>query len=160
MSKKLILSGILLVTVVIISISVLAAEKKNGIATENPDTPSEETGENPPGDDDPVNQIVDGRIILFYGNGCPHCIKVEEFLDTNKASEKTSYEMKEVWGSDENRDLMMEKVAACGMDSGTVGVPFLWDGESGTCLIGDEQVIEFFQAKLDAVGQGVGQNVE
>jgi glutaredoxin len=40
--------------------------------------------------------------ILFYGNGCPHCAKVEKFFEDNKISEKFGVESKEIYFNKNN----------------------------------------------------------
>ncbi|MGE5298406.1 MAG: hypothetical protein ACM3KM_04550, partial [Acidobacteriaceae bacterium] len=36
-------------------------------------------------------------IILFVGEGCPHCAKVEEFIQTNNIASKVQFRMLEVY---------------------------------------------------------------
>ncbi len=144
MNKKIIIAAFLFIFISIATAAVLVFEKNQNIQT---DPATQEPG--------PVDSpsIVDGKIILFYGDGCPHCLKVEAFLEEKNASQKISFETKEVWNDSANRGLMMEKVKACQMNSANIGVPFLWDGENGKCLIGEDQVMEFFQKKLDAASK-------
>jgi glutaredoxin-related protein len=40
--------------------------------------------------------------ILFYGNGCPHCAKVEAFFKENKISKKFDIVQKEVFFNKKN----------------------------------------------------------
>ncbi len=86
-------------------------------------------------------------IILFYGDGCPHCVIVEEYLDENKISEQVSYVMKEVYYNKNNSNELGEKAIACGMSTKSIGVPFLWDGSK--CYIGDKEIIGFFKQEIN-----------
>ncbi len=83
------------------------------------------------------------RIILFYGEGCPHCAKVEEYIKQNQIENKISFAQKEVYYNKNNADEMAGKAKICGLPDGSIGVPFLWDGEK--CLIGDQDIIDFFK---------------
>lgn len=143
MNKKLILAAFLFLIISAATIAVLGFEKdkSNQAPPENESTLPEDAS------------IADGKTILFYGDGCPHCLKIEAFLEEKEAARKISYETKEVWDDADNRKIMMEKVAACKMKQDNVGVPFLWDGENGKCLIGVDQVMEFFQTKIDTSGK-------
>jgi glutaredoxin len=94
------------------------------------------------------NQIPE-KIVFFYGIGCPHCQKVEEFIKENKIKEKISFEEKEVYLNKENAKLLTEMAKKCGINENEIGVPFLWDGEKEKCIIGDEPIIEFFKEKLN-----------
>jgi glutaredoxin-related protein len=35
--------------------------------------------------------------VLFYGNGCPHCAQVEQYIKDNKISKKFDIDMKEIY---------------------------------------------------------------
>lgn len=80
------------------------------------------------------------KVILFYGDTCPHCQNVEEYLVTNPT--KTKYRHLEVYQNKQNAILMANKAKSCGLNTKTVGVPFLFDGEN--CLVGDENIINWF----------------
>ncbi|PJE67770.1 hypothetical protein COU95_00635 [Candidatus Shapirobacteria bacterium CG10_big_fil_rev_8_21_14_0_10_40_9] len=87
------------------------------------------------------------QIILFYGDGCPHCAIVEEYLKENQAESKISFAQKEVYYNQSNAKELEEKAKLCGMPTDSIGVPFLWDGEK--CIIGDRDIIEFFEQKVN-----------
>ncbi|MFZ5391571.1 MAG: glutaredoxin family protein [Patescibacteria group bacterium] len=88
------------------------------------------------------------RIILFYGDTCPHCEKVEEFVKANKVDDKVKFERLEVYNNQTNANLLgqMAKICKIPTEQG-VGVPFLWN--KGKCLVGDQEIIGFFQGELD-----------
>ncbi len=94
------------------------------------------------------NQNKDSeRIILFYGDTCPHCQKVEEFITTNKVEEKIKLERLEVYNNKENATLLGQMAQICKIPTEQgVGVPFLWN--KGKCLVGDQEIIDFFQGEL------------
>jgi hypothetical protein len=89
------------------------------------------------------------EIILFYGNGCPHCALVEKFLIDNKVAEKIAIAQKEVYSDQVNAALLGDKAHACGLDTNSIGVPFLWDGPTGKCLVGDQDIINYFKQKIN-----------
>jgi len=89
------------------------------------------------------------QLILFYSVGCPHCVKVEEFIRENKIKEKIDFEEKEVGLSKENAKKLIEVAKKCGFNENEIGVPFLWDGENQKCVVGDEPIINFFKEKLN-----------
>jgi glutaredoxin len=86
-----------------------------------------------------------GPIILFYSTECQHCQNVEKYLTDNKVTEKLTIEQKEI--SDKvNAQALLEKAKACNLDTNNMGVPFLW--ADNACLIGDEDIINFFKTKI------------
>lgn len=85
-------------------------------------------------------------IVLYYGDGCPHCANVDKFIEENKVGEKVSFEKKEVFNNRANARDMGSKAKMCKIDTTSgMGVPFLWDGEK--CYQGDVDVINFFKSK-------------
>ena len=83
-----------------------------------------------------------GKMVLFYGNTCPHCAKVESFIKNNNIDQKLSFEQKEVYDNKANAEIMKDLASACNIPINGMGVPFFWDGSK--CLIGDEPIINFF----------------
>lgn len=85
-------------------------------------------------------------LILYWGQGCPHCEKVEKFLIDNKVDEKVQITRKEVYYQKGNAREMAKYAKRCGLPTDNIAVPFLWTGQ--TCLIGDQDIIAFFQKQL------------
>jgi len=95
-----------------------------------------------------VSPSVDNaNIILFYGSTCPHCKVVEDYLANNDVKNKVSFSEKEVYGSQANAKLMMDRQTACGIGKESIGaVPFLWTKDK--CYLGQEEIIQFFKDQL------------
>ena len=81
------------------------------------------------------------EIILFYGDTCPHCKAVEDFIRQNSVDLKLAITRKEVFKNSDNAKLLTKKAATCGITTKSIGVPLLWDGK--TCYEGKEEVINF-----------------
>ena len=82
-------------------------------------------------------------IILFYGQDCPHCENVDEFLSQNNIEEKIKITHLEVYYNTDNQNILAQVMKKCEMQANQVGVPFLWDGE--ICTVGDGPIIEYFK---------------
>lgn len=80
----------------------------------------------------------------FYGNGCPHCANVDEFLKTWDGASKINLEKKEVWYNAQNANAMSLRAASCGIAKSELGVPFLVTPE-GSCINGDTPIIDFLK---------------
>jgi len=141
MNKKFIVSLILFLAVTIFAVFALANNQKELV------NPVMMTGQNPVqqsnGD---ANQEASG-IVLYYGDGCPHCALVEEFVTENNIEAEVSFAKKEVYYNKQNASELAEKAMTCGMPTDSIGVPFLWDGSE--CLVGDQDIIEFFKSKIN-----------
>jgi len=93
----------------------------------------------------PQSTATSSPLILFYSTKCQHCQNVEKYMSDNKITEEITVEQKEI--SDKaNAQVLLEKAQICNLDTNNIGVPFLWTGS--TCLIGDEDIINFFKTKV------------
>jgi len=131
MNKKIFIPTILFIAVLIFSFFALSQEKSKNQTQINKLTKEE---------NQPVSQII-----LFYGDGCPHCAIVEEYIEKNRTKDKVSFAQKEVYYNQSNAKELEAKAKVCGLPTDSIGVPFLWDGEK--CLIGDQDIINFFKQK-------------
>jgi hypothetical protein len=92
----------------------------------------------------PSPAIPEG-IILFYGDGCPHCKNVDDFIAQNKIEDKVQFQRLEVWYNQDNQNILGQVVRKCNIKDDQVGVPFLWDGSK--CYIGEDETVNFFKQK-------------
>ena len=91
-------------------------------------------------------------IVWFFGDGCPHCKNVEDYIAQNNIAQKVKYTMLEVpFGGktstqlQSNAALAIQLAEGCKRDvSQGVGIPFLYDG-NGKCYDGDQDVINFLK---------------
>lgn len=81
----------------------------------------------------------------FWSSTCPHCAKVQEFIDSWDKKDNLKLEKKQIDGNYQNSLLLSERAKYCGISSDTVGVPFLFTPQ-GKCIMGDEPIIEYFKS--------------
>lgn len=94
-----------------------------------------------PGSDDEGNP--DASVVYYYGDGCPACAQVQNYIDENEIVFGENLAKKEVWNNTSNSRELSQRASQCEIKSADVGVPFLWvDGE---CLIGSDKVIGYFE---------------
>lgn len=87
------------------------------------------------------------RMILFYGDTCPHCKIVSDYIEANGIKDKLSFQELEVYHDQANVALMTRKAKQCGLDTSQgIGVPFFFDGQK--CLVGDQPIIDYFKSKI------------
>lgn len=91
---------------------------------------------------------TEGQIILFYGQGCSACAKVEQYIKENQIDSKISLVQKEVYYNKSNAKELRAKAKVCGLGTQSVPIPFLWDGSK--CIIGVQPIIDFFDAASTA----------
>jgi len=132
MKNKILIPTILFIVVLIFSFFALSQAKNKNQPPINQSTHQQ-------------NQSAD-QIILFYGDGCPHCAIVEKYIEENNIKNKISFTQKEVYYNQNNAEELQTKAQICGLPANSIGVPFLWDGSK--CIIGDQPIIDFFKLKL------------
>ena len=86
----------------------------------------------------------EGQATLFYGDGCPHCAKVEDYL--KKHNLENSVQEKEIYHNPQNAQEFNQICEEKRIDLMDRGVPFLYT-DNGECLVGDSQIISYFENK-------------
>lgn len=70
-------------------------------------------------------------LMEFYGETCPHCIKMKPLVERLEKEEGVTVEKYEVWNNKDNAALMKKYDAGlCG------GVPFFWNDETKIHICG------------------------
>jgi len=96
-----------------------------------------------------ILKAIENRIVFFYGDGCPHCAKVEEFFKENDVESKIQFDKKEIYDDKPNAQLLfLIAQRKCNLSGDKIGVPLLWDGSK--CIIGDGDIINFFKQKIQS----------
>ena len=85
-------------------------------------------------------------IVYYWGDGCPHCKVVSDFIEANNIADKVFFEKKEVWSNKANANEMSRRAQACNIKPEGMGVPFVYGGD-GKCYVGEPEVINFFKSK-------------
>ena len=94
-----------------------------------------------------ISTPLPSGIVLFYGQGCPHCADVEKIIAQNNIDSKVKITRLEVWYNRSNAALLAQVATKdCKITTNTVGVPFLYDG-NGHCYIGEVDVPNFLKAQ-------------
>jgi len=87
---------------------------------------------------------------FFYGDGCPHCARVEPFMAQmeEKHPQLEIYEF-EIYRNSENARLLNSFFEAYGIPQGERGVPIIFI--SDTYMAGDRPIIENLEAKIQGL---------
>jgi len=112
--------------------------------TDIPSTPQTDKYQNTVVHDNP-------DLIFYWGDGCPHCKNVEDWLDKNNTDTKIKINYKEVYNNKDNQtDLYNTAKQYCPeiIENGGIGVPTGFDPVAKKCLQGDTTIIEFLTSKL------------
>lgn len=89
------------------------------------------------------------QLILFWGEGCPHCEKVKDYIKENNLESKVKIVSKEVYNNQDNLQELEQTVKKCPeIDSSQgVGVPLAFDTQNSLCLYGDTPIIKWLESK-------------
>lgn len=88
-------------------------------------------------------------LILFWGDGCPHCEKVKTYIKDNNLESKVKIIYKEVYLNKENQKLLESTAQKCPEidTSRGIGVPLAFDTKNSKCLYGDTPIIDWLNTK-------------
>lgn len=97
----------------------------------------------------PVLTDSEAQLILFWGEGCPHCEKVKSYIKDNNLDSKVKIVMKEVYYNKVNQLQLEETVKKCPeIDASQgIGVPLAFDTKNSLCLYGDTPIIQWLGAR-------------
>lgn len=98
------------------------------------------------------NQPV--KILFFYGQGCPHCAKVEAYFQQEKIYDNYPVEKLEVYFNRDNSLYYNQLMDQMNFSVDKRGVPTLVVGDQ--ILVGDEPIISQFKTLADAYLAGTG----
>lgn len=87
----------------------------------------------------------ENAMILYYGDSCPHCKIVEQYINENGIIKKYDIVQKEVFQDQNNAKDLGEKALSCGIKT-DIGVPFLY--YKSRCFMGDQEIINFFKKDI------------
>jgi len=93
---------------------------------------------------------TDTQVMIFWGNGCPHCENVKKYTSDNKISEKIKIDWFDVWTDQSSKKTMEDTLKKCPNIDTTkgVGVPLAYFLKDNVCLIGDQPINEKLSSML------------
>lgn len=95
-----------------------------------------------------TQQSEEKKIIFFYGQGCPHCAKVEAWFQKEGIYDQYPIEAKEIYFNKDNTAEFNATMEKLGVPVNERGVPTIIIGD--VRLVGDEPIIEGFREAADA----------
>ncbi|HLD92271.1 MAG TPA: hypothetical protein VI795_02645 [Patescibacteria group bacterium] len=82
----------------------------------------------------------------YWGNGCPHCKVVEDFINSWDKKNTIKLTKYEVWYDKVNAKIMEDRYNSCTeKPQDQMAVPFLITPD-GKCLVGDGPIIDLFKS--------------
>lgn len=98
------------------------------------------------------------KIYFFYGDGCPHCTKIEQYFVEQDFYSKYPIEKKEIYFNRDNAVLFNSVMDEKQVPQRQRGVPTIVVGQ--VVLIGDKTILDGFVSNADALLQNRKQNSE
>jgi len=99
----------------------------------------------------PVNTNTDSSdLILYWGEGCPHCENVKDYIKANNLDQKLKINQEEVYSDKQNqqelRNSIIKYCPEIDITKG-IGVPMGFDPKENKCIQGDKPIIDFINQK-------------
>ena len=97
----------------------------------------------------PITYSLPANLTYYWGDGCPHCKIVEDFLSTwappiDEAGKKVQIDKREVWNNVANAKELKARYEYCKVPQSQMGVPLLFTPD-GRCYSGDTEIINYFK---------------
>ena len=86
------------------------------------------------------------QTVLYYGDTCPHCKLVEQYIQDNNIQAAMPIVMKEVFNDENNQKAIEATAKKCGLDSQTIVVPLFY--YKGRCYVGDTDIIQLLNSTV------------
>lgn len=98
------------------------------------------------------NSTFAKQYLYFYGEGCPHCLKVAKYFKEENLLEKISLQKKETWRNKANAIMFSEYTKKMGIPIKEIWVPFLViidDNGDLSSKSWDTPIIEYFKNEVN-----------
>lgn len=99
--------------------------------------------------DSPVYDSPD--LVFYWGDGCPHCKNVEDWLNENNLDKKIKVNYKEIYYNDQNKNELIntaKQYCPSIIIDGGIGVPVGFDPINKKCIQGDTPIIDFLKQQI------------
>lgn len=126
--------------------------KSNDNGAENNNTNTAQANENandPATTREKIKTTADSNTVIYVGDGCPHCAKIEEYVKNNQIDEKISLDLKEVWYNKDNANELNKTADVCKIPQNDLGVPLLLDQANSKCYVGEVEITNFLSSKVN-----------
>lgn len=101
---------------------------------------------------------AESNLILFWGDGCPHCTVVKEEINEKGYNKMITIDYKEIYNNSKNARLFDEKIKECGISEYNAGVPMVY--VNGTCWIGQYDAIYAIEKEIGRNNYTINTNDE
>jgi glutaredoxin len=91
-------------------------------------------------------------ILMYYGEGCPHCANTISLLNELNQSYNISMTLKETWHNDANQNEMLAAYGKFGANTSLAGVPTMIIG--GKMMVIGELSVKNWIKTIDMCGSG------
>lgn len=85
---------------------------------------------------------------LFWGDGCPHCENVRNYIKNNSSLSKLNIDQKEVYYNQSNQKIMEETAKKCPELDASKGLAVPMAYVDNKCLVGDTPIIDWLKQKI------------
>lgn len=96
-------------------------------------------------DSTPQSYPLPTNLEYYWGEGCPHCKNVEDFMEGWDKKDDVTIEKSEVWNNPKNAAKMQARYDYCQIPPTQMGVPLLFTPD-GKCYSGDTPIIDYFKS--------------
>lgn len=93
-----------------------------------------------------TNNQEDSSLILYWGDACPHCEEVRQFIQSQKMAEKMPLVEKEVYTNSQNNQELLRVAKNCGLPTDSIAAPLLY--AQHRCFVGTTEIISYLSGRV------------
>ena len=93
----------------------------------------------------PNTYTLPANLTYYWGDGCPHCKTVADFMSSWDKRDVVKIDKKEVWNNTANAKELKARYEYCKIPQSEMGVPLLFTPE-GKCYSGDTPIIDYLKS--------------
>ena len=86
---------------------------------------------------------------LYTSKSCPHCETVETFIQTKRLHNTLSFKEKQLEAHRRYVQELVRVMRFCGYHTNQLPVPVLWTGTTKTCVVGERDIIHYFEQQTN-----------
>ncbi len=81
--------------------------------------------------------VITGEFVMFYGEGCPHCAKMEPIVEQVENETGVRFQRIEVWYNETNKQTFLMHAESIERDCGFLGVPSFYAFKTDKAVCGE-----------------------
>ena len=94
-----------------------------------------------------VRPSLPNKPTLYVTQNCPHCQNVKTYIQKNQVHTQFDFDEKQLNAHSRDIRELVRVMRFCGYQTNQLPIPVLWTGNTQKCIVGEKNIISFFDKK-------------